>query len=500
VKFVRALLFTAFAAATLAAACAAPHTTRQTPPNVAPKLLTDPEPTPLSHGSPPPLFREVVGIDFDTTVRVAIADAVEVQRARLQVERAAGRYEGTVGALVPGLSPNALFEQVDGSVRGIDGPLLTGDFHSVAVGVLLRWVLDPGRAIHEVVAARRQVEVAEHTERHARQTVLCESARAFFELACRRERYLAARHALRTEEERSRLINSRAQVGLATPADRLNASGELMRRKAEEINSLAALYESSIALASNLRLDPAVTLVPTQGSVRRLDLVDDNLSIEDLLAISLTWREDLQSARARLGIAKSDWNAASWAAFGPKFDLGVQQGAIRSGTTERSFSWQEQRRFTAGAGWNLSLAAAGLLKVARASEREAFLDLVASLERVRAEVVRARQACTSAAQLLPLSQQRAAAAEETLRATSVGVRLGTQLEADRLAALQSFERARVEALEAVAQYNMAQIELLAALGLLDEFTLIRDRAEAHHSDFLQNGETGRLDERDPLAH
>lgn len=457
-------------------ACTAPRTERPPAPSVAPASPSAGTAIELDAEDPAPLYRELLAIDLQTAVRVAAAERVEVERARLRVEAAAGEYEGRAGALFPVLTPALVYESVDGKVRAIDGPLLAADFTSLAPSALLRWALNPGKAVYDLIAARRRLEASEHDERHARQEAVRCAASQYYDLVLAAARLGAAERALRESQESLRLTESRLRAGTGLGADRLLAEGALARRQQEVVRELDGLYRASIALALTLRLDPAVTLVPSAAEVPQLTLVDEARSLDELLALAVQWREDLASLRSLIEAAEAGSDAQGWQALGPQVDLGYQYGKISADTPGASFPLSEQERALAAISWNLSLATPGQLRAAAAGEATVALDAQRQFELVRAQVVRARQASASNAQLIPLARRELDGAEEHLKLARAGLRTGTALALEVLQAEEGVSRARLSLAEAVVRYNAAQVDLLASLGLIDEHSVVGDAA------------------------
>ena len=98
----------------------------------------------------------------------------------------------------------------------------------------------------------------------------------------------------------------------------------------------------------------------------------------------------------------------------------------------------------------------------------AGLDLDQRLDQVRAAVVSAHQASLTAAKLIPVASQQVTSAEEALRLTQEDLKAGTGLTIDVLQAERAADRARLRYATALVRYNQSQINLLAALGLIDE--------------------------------
>jgi len=93
------------------------------------------------------------------------------------------------------------------------------------------------------------------------------------------------------------------------------------------------------------------------------------------------------------------------------------------------------------------------------------------LDEVQATVVTAHQASLTAAKLIPKAREEVAAAEEALRLTQKNLQAGTGLTIDVLHAQDAADQARLRYATALVRYNQSQINLLAALGLIDQETM-----------------------------
>ena len=129
------------------------------------------------------------------------------------------------------------------------------------------------------------------------------------------------------------------------------------------------------------------------------------------------------------------------------------------------------RRLGRARRWRLSLAAFGDMKTAKAIEKQAALEAERRLDQVKAQVVAASQASRTNDALMGLAQQQVASAQEALRLTEANLQAGTMTLLDVLQAQDAATQARLRHAEAVVRFNQSQIDLLAALGLLDAAAL-----------------------------
>jgi outer membrane protein TolC len=495
--------------------CAAPHagTTTQ-PPSVAPTTQPAVEALQLDGSSLRPMYREVLAVDLPTVVRVAGAENLEIRAAQQRVEAARGRVESTVGSVLPAVVPTSVFEHVEGAVRATPGDLIGVGFNTFLVTGVAQWVINPGKVVYDIVAARKRLLATEFQERAVVLDTTRRSVIQFYELVRLQARVSAASQAIAEAEELLRITELRVTTGTGVPADKLRADAHLAATRQDLIVALKSFYDASVDLAVTLRLDPAVTLVPSIDSVSPVTLIREELALEDLLSIAVQYRPDLESARTLVAALAAERGATWWGSFGPQFQVGYQIGGITGhsnntaaaegipgslvvnpfsengsfhsnplvngaikeiiargakrleGPSDQTFGFDEQQRWGASAGWRFSVSAFGDLKTARALEQHAIIAAEAQLDQVRAQVVGSQQASRTNYELIGLARRQVESAGEALRITQANLSVGTMTTLDVLQAQDALSQARVRFADAIVRYNQAQVNLLSALGIL----------------------------------
>lgn len=495
--------------------CSQPHPMPVERPDIAPPATSSAPTLRFDSSSIKPIETTVMPIDLPTVMRVAAAKNIDIQQAIQRVEASRGRLESTQGAVFPVLAPTASFEHVDGTVRAVQGNLTGVGFDTFQLYATLQTVLNPGRVIYEIVAARKRLSASEHDERAVVLETLRAAANQYYELVLGRSRLAAAQLALTEAAELVRISQLRISNGVGLHADVLRAESELASRRQDVTLRLNEFYNASIALAVTLHLDSTITLSPAGDAVPAITLVRDDLSLDVLLGLAMKHRPDLASIRELVIAASADRKAAWWAALGAQFQVGYQYGGIsghadnvvqrpsvpsnlvynpfsddgsfsanplvnnliknriadnskkHAGFSDKTFVFSDQERFNATAAWRFSVSAVGDLKAAGAAEQSVALEAERRIDLVRAQVVRERQASKAFAELIPRADQQVAAADEALRLTRSNLEAGTMTTLDVLQADDAAAQARVRYAEAIVRYNQSQSNLAAALGLLE---------------------------------
>ena len=502
---------------TLIGACATPRAERPAWPDVSPAAQPATEQVlELDPAQVQPMYQELYSIDLATVIEVARAENLDILLARQQVEASKGAFQSAVGSAFPVIAPTALFEWVDGTVRATEGNLVGVGFNTFQPSIVIDWVINPGQVIYQIIAAKKRMHATEHREKAVIMDTLRTSVVQYYDLILAQAQVEAVRQSVSEAEELLRITQIRAGIGTGVPADELRAEARLAERKQDLALALNTFYRASVILTLTLHLDATVTLVPKAEQIAPTRLVRTDLGIDELLALAVQFRPDLQSIRTLAEAAADEHGATWWGALGLNFNVGYQyggitgnannvvagrslpsnlivnpfsgsgsfsgnptaNGAIREGILglsrrsaghrDQTFSFKDQQRASISAGWRLSLSTFGDMKSATAAERQAVLEAERQLDQVRAEVVIAAQASNTNSELIGLANQQVIAAVEALRLTQANFQAGTMTTLDVLQAQDAASQARLRYAEAVVRYNQSEVDLLASLGLIDE--------------------------------
>jgi outer membrane protein TolC len=470
-----------------------------------------------------PMYRELLAIDLPTVIRLAAADSIDIRLARYAVEQSQGRLESTIGGAFPVLVPTALFEHVEGSVRATEGNIVGVGFNTFQPFIAIQWITNPGRIGYEILASKKRLQASQASEHAVQIETLRTAAVQLYDLVFAQARISTAFQAVQEAEELYRITQSRVRAGAGVRADELRAAASLAERRQDLTVAMNLLYRASLVLTDTLQFeDPTVTLIPKMDSLPPIELIRDDVSVERLLAIAVEHRPDLQSLRDLVDAAAADQGATWWGAFGPQFGVGYQYGGITGhsdntdkatgippglivnplsddgsfssnpvinsliregiargsrrleGNSDQTFSFSDQQRFDAAVRSRLSLSAIGDLKASGAVRNQVIVEAQRLFTRVKTQVVGAQQDGLMNRQLIGLAAQQTTSAEEALRLSQANLQAGTMTTLDVLQAQDALAQARLRHAEAIVRYNQSQVNLVAAMGLLDEAVLIDD--------------------------
>ncbi len=462
----------ALGACCLAAGCAsAPSSPKQTALDVMPHTQPLADALKLDSSQVRPMYSEMLAIDLQNVVQVASDKNIDILKARQQVEASRGQLESVAASIFPVIAPGVALDHVQGVNASYAGQVVPVNFTTLQPAVLVQFILNPGRVIYDVIASKRRLLASEQQERFVVMETLRSSVVQYYDLILAQSRISVAHEAVAAAEELLRLTRLRLKAGTGLPADDLRAQANLAGRQQDLALALNAFYQSSITLASTLYLEPTVTLVPKPDHMAPVRLVRADLGIAEMLAIATERRPDLQGVKYSAAAAAADAGSTLWGGVSPQLQGGYQVGRLSSETPGQSYPFQEQQHGNASVGWLLSPTLFGQVKTAKANERDAALEVERRFEQVRAQVVRSAQDSATNAKIIPIAQQQVASAEEALRLAQRNLGAGTALTVEVLQAEDALNDAQLRYANAATAYNQSQVNLLAALGVIDRVSL-----------------------------
>jgi outer membrane protein TolC len=393
---------------------------------------------------------------------------VGILEARQHVEASHGQLEAAAAAILPIVGPGVALTHLQGVNINNLGILQAAHFTTLNPAILVHWAVNPGQVYFDVVASKKRLLASGHQERSVVMQTVRTAALQYYDLVLAQARVAVAREALAEAEELLRLALKRVDAGFGLPVDVTRSRAALAGRQQNLAVALNGFYKASVALASTLYLDPTVTLIPKSRALAARSLVRDDLGIEQLMTLAAQWHPDLQSVRDLAASAGADTNAVIWGAGMPNLQAGYQAGRLGSWVPGTSFPLKGQEITTAGVGWVFNPAIFGQAKTAGANEEIAELEVKRVFEQVGDQVVISAQDSATNAGLIPIAKQQVTAAEEALRITQENFEAGTGLFLDLLQAQDAVNQARLNYANAITSYNQSQVNLLTALGLVDQ--------------------------------
>jgi len=361
----------------------------------------------------------------------------------------------------------------------LDGRASTGrtysemrDFNQHNAALTLSWLLfDFGRRSASLENARQLLAAAAATQDATVQSLFLAALQTYYTAQAAQAAVVSAKEAERAARESFAAAEARYQVGVATPADRLQAQTALsqatlnrMRAEGEARNALG-----SLANALGFSAQPPLVLA------ERLPVVADAAFQQDVEALidgARRRRPDLRAAEAQVKAAEAGIETAR--------AQGRPTLSLSAGPTWQETAGVASNGGTLGLTLNVPIfsgfattyrerSAAAQAEV-RAAQRDRLRNQVAL------DVWRAYQSLNTATQSLKMTADLVASAEQSERVALGRYKAGVGTVLDLLTAQSALAGARLQRIQAELDWNVYRATLAQAVGALD-YTLLQPAAE-----------------------
>jgi outer membrane protein TolC len=431
---------------------------------------------------------QVATIDLPSALALAGVQSPEILLARERVTEASAMQQLAAAQILPSLNAGLNFDAHTGPLQQASGNILKvnrstlyvgAGTYAVAAGTVnipgVVYNLNLSESIFSYLASRQQTAGKRFASAAVQNEGLRQVAQAYINLLRAEGRRSAAYQNRKEAEDVARITRIFAAKGEERRGDAERAANELSRRIIDLTDLEADVQTASDRLAELLNLDPAIRLHPAEEKLVPLPVVPDPLPLPELLAIALLQRPELRERQAVIRQAMLGLQNARLLPFSPSILIGFSGGTFAGGSNlgadagkPRFGNFGSRNDFDVVAVWTLQNLGVGnwaLVNEARSKLRITELERVTVLNRVRAQVA-------DAAIRSRVSFARISATEVAVRSGLVAYgkdfeRIRSRaggLPIELLASLQLLSRARTEYVDAIADFNQAQIDLYVALG------------------------------------
>src|SRR5687768_7996230 len=158
-------------------------------------------------------------IDLPTVLRLANAQNLDIQMAREKLEEARADHASAVSQFFPWIAPGISYRRHDNLIQAVDGQLINVHKQSWAPGVTLAAQVDIGDAIYKRLAAKQQVNAAEHEVTTQQQQTALAAAQNYFDLLFAQSAVGVAQEAIRISTNHSAQVEQAVAAGLIFKGD-----------------------------------------------------------------------------------------------------------------------------------------------------------------------------------------------------------------------------------------------------------------------------------------
>jgi len=422
-------------------------------------------------------------IDLPAAFRLAGVENPQIQIARQRVTESLAVRQLAAAQILPNLNGGSNYDNHTGNLQQSNGNILAvnrsalyagAGANAIAAGTVnipgLVWNQNLSNTFFAFLQSRQLVQERQFASLATRNEMLLQVAVAYLELL-RADQARAIALLIRNDaREVARITSNYATTGQGRQADADRAATELRQRETDVLAIEGDVLTTSARLAQLLNLDPSVRLRAAEPVASPSSLVDESLSLRELIAIGLLQRPELGERRAAIQRALFELDAAKLLPFSPNVIVGFSAGTFGGGSNLVADAFGRfggRTDFDAVAYWSLQNLAIGnraMIDAAAARYSISNLEQIAVLNRVRSEIAAAHARTQARLAQIAINEKAVRSGQEGFIEDFNRIRAREGLPIEVLNNLRLLARARMEYLGAIIDYNRAEYELYVALG------------------------------------
>ena len=329
-----------------------------------------------------------------------------------------------------------------------------------------------GKVLFSTLEERHRLRAAHASLKGSINDTLLETVKCYYDLVLN-ESFLTTRtRTVAISAEQVRLNSSQEKNGLATGLDVLQSQAQLASDEQNLVDQQQARRHSAIQLASNLNASFAQDLVTKESDLEKRRLIRQTVPITDLLKLAIDYRPELKQYE-ELRLAAKRAIVVAGAPLQPKINLGGSIYGIGAQPTLGNLSSIFVLNFSIN--WTLgALGTTDLANIqgARWQARQSAIQAKQTFQSVFEQVRDSYNQILAADKRIDHSTVQTAAAEEELKIAKKRMEAGIGLNIDVLNAQRDLTQAQINKAQAIADFNVAQAQLLHDIGLISIDTLI----------------------------
>ena len=447
---------------------------------------------------------EATVIDLASALNLAGIRNPQILLARERIVEATALRQLAAARFLPSLHLGTSFDNHDGNLQQSTGNILPVNRSSVYVGAGasavgagtvnipgVEWTLNISDGMFKALESRQVVRRRQFAQRAMENDMLLRVGQAYLQMVRSEGRRALALQNLSDASDVVRLLKAYVKAGQGKQPDEDRAVTDFIHRQAFLQQMEGDVLTASARLAELLDLPPEPRLHPIEDRAVPTSAVPDPIPLPELLTIAVLNRPELQEQQAAIRQALLHLQGAKVLPFSPTVLVGYSYGAEGGGSNlvaqppgsnpfatgaSRFSGLTERADFDAALFWtvqNLGVGNVAQIRIARSNLASSNLELVRRMNNVRTEVAVAHGRIR--ARLVQIDT-----CEEAVKSITAGygqdfrrIRGGEGLPIELMNSLRLLCEARLAYLDAIMDYNQAQMELYVSLGQPPANTLAR---------------------------
>ena len=413
-------------------------------------------------------------VNLKECLEIALLYNFYLKGAKYDYEKAGWEYKNALTNFLPDFSVSNYSVFYSGQV--LVGAALLDNFNELALSVYLRgthYLTKGGEQIFEAREKKYLKFAQRHNLEYTRNEVLLYCAKYYYELL--RTKLDIEIYQKNYRERCAQLLQTQnlKEAGLGTEFDVIRSKTELAQAKQNLLNALEEFRYAQARLANIMGVEITSSLMPVEMEAQQYTLVEENKTIDNLYDIACYAREDIKKIRSRIRALKEE-KKMIYTQFVPRPRIIAQE------------QWQGTAKVGVGpaivlgvyADWNLGQnMGAGTITQAKAKQAEiekTIVDLEQSLRDIKESILKDYYESKISKDRIKISQEQVEYATQSVKLAELRLDAGEGILIDVIQAQTFKTRTRVELVNSIIRYNIAQVQMLFDSGTISKSEILKN--------------------------
>ncbi|MDX1920358.1 MAG: TolC family protein [Candidatus Caenarcaniphilales bacterium] len=418
------------------------------------------------------LKQETLPVTLEAALKLVETQNLTVKRGNVQARGATNRLRQAQIAVLPDLTGTFQQSRSQGGNQ-VFGNTVRFTRETVQPQLSLNWTISPGgREIFQILAERKRRKAGQIQSKETYQEQLSRAAEEFYNLQAAQDKRRVAQSGIEQSQLQLKLSQALYEVGRGTKLDVMRSENLVAQQKQALIEAETAIVQSEQTLLQRLNLEPQIHLQTLPASIEKNELVSLDSSLNELLNNAYSQNLDLQRLEQELKSLKHEFKATV-ASIVPDVTL-----RTFIGSTGNTYNDQIRNEFvgvtvTANLLQNLGLSIPFQLQAKGIEIEDKELEARENKRIIETNVSTNFLNSLNFYNAIKTSELQFQTAEEALRLARTRYKEGYSTSLEVVQAQLEVTNARNTLVNAISNFNKAQIRLLEALGKVDPTLLLR---------------------------
>lgn len=416
--------------------------------------------------------KDSVPITYEESLQIALKNNFDVKIIATQKERDKWTYYNSLSEFLPDISYNYTQTKLNGTFLIGGAVLIPINEQSISNGFTAQLPVFTGfRRYYDARYNKYNYQASKKRLDLTQEQVLLLTTVQYYTLLQNKLNIEILTKALEQTESQLKLNRQRFEAGVGTKFDVLRSEAEVAAASQNLISAENSMKLSQAQLANTLGINVFAPVIPLESDVATKTLFKDCFDLNKITEIAIKNKPDIEIAKLNIESARARKNSA-YSTYLPTVTF--QTSVNGSGNAISTLNQNNSVGFSVN--WiglqNMGLGGYTAIKALDAQLDEAKLRFSTTTRNLAQNLISSYYNVIDSKELIDAAGKQVTSADESLRLSVVRLESGVGIYTDVIAAQLTATQARINYLNAIIKYNIAQAQLLFDMGVISPNNLL----------------------------